>query len=503
MDYRRRILHNFQDTVNYMSSRLVMLFFMGVCLRSFSQNCNCEKEFLFVKDYIEKNHPGYNAEIRFRQEEAYEKLTADLLGRIRADLTGKYCQSLISEYLLFLKDRHTRYSLAADRPVNEENPSSLDSFLQSSRFLSTEIIPLDSTELMRYLSGSKDPVEGVYRNTGAVYTVAIIRNRNARRDYCGIILKSSTKLWKAGQVKLELKKMNDSLFHMNLSYRNHVISLEPVEYRNQRLLLDGWEKIRSSGETVVSGASALNTDVINFRVLNPTTGLLSIRSFSGGYTTKFDSAYAAIIPESRKRPNLIIDLRNNGGGSDANFNALMPLIFTDTIFTEAVDLYVSHGNVAAYERMRDLYKSDPATYGRNGYLAWEYPLQKMKKAQPNSFVLYGPAGRKFYKGGGPGENPRKVVLVYNRFCASSCEQLILYAAFSKKVITAGEHSGGYIDYGNVMEIPTICGNILNCTTTIKRGGKKYDFTGRPPQYTIPPDHTDWIGFAEKLLLQER
>jgi C-terminal processing protease CtpA/Prc len=96
-------------------------------------------------------------------------------------------------------------------------------------------------------------------------------------------------------------------------------------------------------------------------------------------------------------------------------------------------------------------------------------------------------------------NPVKIAILYNRNCASSCEQLLLDAAFSKKVKLVGENSGGYIAYGNVMSVKTPCGNNLYWTTTRKNNDRKYEFVGIEPHVKIPASETDWVEYTRRLL----
>ncbi|HYE54584.1 MAG TPA: S41 family peptidase, partial [Chitinophagaceae bacterium] len=224
-----------------------------------------------------------------------------------------------------------------------------------------------------------------------------------------------------------------------------------------------------------------------------------LRSFSASYSTMLDSAYNAVMPEIRKRRNLIIDVRNNGGGSDRNYKALMPLIATGDVTHDVVDLFATPDNIRAYEAMRDLYKSKPEIYGKEGYMSWQPHLEKMQKQQPYTFVPMmsdKPAITRYRPARG---NPRKIAIIYNRNCASSCESLLFEASYSNKVITVGENSGGYTGYGNVMNTTTPCGRTLSWTTTRYRRQRQYDFTGIPPQYRVPAEEANWIDYTRKLL----
>lgn len=51
-----------------------------------------------------------------------------------------------------------------------------------------------------------DPIEGIWSDLDNRYTVAVVRDSERRYgDYVGVVLSSANPLWKAGEVKLELR----------------------------------------------------------------------------------------------------------------------------------------------------------------------------------------------------------------------------------------------------------------------------------------------------------
>ncbi len=77
--------------------------------------------------------------------------------------------------------------------------------------------------------------------------------------------------------------------------------------------------------------------------------------------------------------------------------------------------------------------------------------------------------------------------------------MIVYFMQSKKVITIGENSGGYIGYGNVMTSQTPCGQFTMRSTTTKYFEKsKFEYIGIEPEYKASKNE-DWVLLAEKLI----
>lgn len=459
--------------------------------RSYPQACSCLDDYYFIKTHIEKNHGGFNKKIKSPEEPAYKAFTAKLEEEIKKDKDGAYCIVSLKKYILYLQDHHTNITAGGGIVINENDSAAVNAFYKSPAYLNTEIIPLGSNGLPEKWGSEKiNGPEGIYYTPDSTYIVALIKSRTGRRDYAAVILSSKTKLWSPGQVKFELKQVNDSLFDALISYRNHSINYEQVTYKRGIPDLNGWIK-KGSAKAVPD----TDNSPVSFRVLDSATTLLSIRSFDAGLTKMLDSVYRSVMPQIKKYPRLIIDVRNNSGGSDMSYKALMPLLYTEPFESDVVEYFVTPGNIEAYEKYdAELLKRSPGSSP-----PFKQAIALMKKAAPYSFTGRG-NGKPFKiqysinKG-----YPSKIAVLYNKNCASSCESFLFEILNSSKTIRVGENSGGYTGYGNVMNIRTPCGNTLSWTTTVYRNQWKYEFAGIPPQYRIPDDETDWIGYTRKLL----
>ncbi len=464
-----------------------------------AQNCNCQDELKFVRTHMEKNHPGFNSDIKDPNQPAYKAFVASLEKKIANDPSGKYCIVYLKQYLRYLQDHHINIYGGNAILVREDSLSEVEAFLQSKTFLSTERIEMDSAQAIQYVQQLKDPgLEGIYSTPDGTYTIVLVKKPSDHRDYAGIILHSKTRLWQKGQVKLEVKNIGDSLMDLFIYMRNHSLIYDQIPIDNKNPVLPGWKKLFPASTT--ASRETIDNKLFSFKVLDSNTTYLSVTNFGGQYSTALDSFYKAVMPEIRKRPKLIIDVRNNGGGSDQNYKALMPLIYTDPIIGDVVDYYATPDNIKAYTQLRDLYKSKPDVYGAQGFRNWEYGMNKMQQVAPYTFVPMGdnkPSTTRYTAVKG---YPDKVAVIYNRNCASSCESFLFEVRFSKKVITVGENSGGYTGYGNIMSISTPCGNTLTWTTTRYRDQRQYDFVGIPPKYRIPSSESDWVEYTRRLII---
>ena len=474
---------------------LVALFFSPLLMQA--QVCNCEQEFDEVKHHMEQNHPGFITDIKTPDLPAYKQFTESIRQEIRKDKAGKYCLAYLRKYVRYLKDNHTNIN-GFFPPVKEDNPDSLKAFYNSDIYKKTEVINIDSTAFVKKMA-KHNGIEGIYITPDTAYVVALIKDKKEQRDYVAVILDSRTPLWKKGQVKFELKESRDNNYDVFLFMRNHSLNYEQWKKEDGRLVSNGWKKIYPL-DSASSEPIPFNRDLVSFAVLDSSTSLISIRSFGGQFTERLNAAYKEFIPRIKERPNLVIDIRGNGGGSDANFRPLMPLVYTDTIFHDYVELYITDANRKAYTEIMNEAKQDTINWGKDGYKIWEYFLGRMEgKKEQSFFPIVSPGSYSTYD---PVEKyPLKVALLYDRYTASSAEQLLINSLSSKKTILVGENSGGFIAFGNVMDKRTSCGKMLSWTTTRKVRDRKYEFVGVEPQYKIPAGEKDWVDYTRKLLLR--
>ncbi|MET0394003.1 MAG: S41 family peptidase [Chitinophagaceae bacterium] len=448
-----------------------------------AQNCDCDAQFAYVTSYFEQNNPAFQ---KIKTDpaayKAYHTGLQQLHKQAKAEKDNDRCVVYMDRYIALLKDHHSDIGFNFKR-IDLGTPELINAFKASANYLQFKKTTIDTARLMPLLRAKKysDP-EGLYTDGGSL-VFGIVREENRPDHYAGIVVKGN-KLMDIGHVLLELERKPDNsydaVYHIGLLGFNVTRIFKNLAIENGQIANFGFYKINTA---------ASNELEYEFRVLDDSTGYLRLTSFDWALTGELDSLYEAIDNDIRQRPYLVVDLRNNGGGSERSYQNLVRYAYTKPLKIDPAFVWVSPENIKRYEE-----KSSP----QNKEL-----IERMKKAAPFTFIPQSETGGDTWTQDSILVFPRKIALLYNRGTASAAEGMIYYYRQSDKVITIGERSGGYIGYGNVMTAPTPCGKFTIRSTTTRYSGKSaYEFTGIPPMYT-PPSGQDWLSYAETLLKTSR
>ena len=189
-------------------------------------------------------------------------------------------------------------------------------------------------------------------------------------------------------------------------------------------------------------------------------------------------------------PNLVLDLRDNGGGSDFAFEPLLPYLYTGPILNIGADVWSTDSTIAGWRRTLD--DPDLPASSRDDI----NKIIGMMEAHKGQFVNYNPDD--VDSSMTPLPYPSKVVILINRGCASTTEQFLLAVRQSAKVKLLGQKTSGTLDYSNVRETKFLCmPYILAYSTTRSR---RVDDHQGIDNVGIKPDHyldmsADWISAA--------
>ena len=224
--------------------------------------------------------------------------------------------------------------------------------------------------------------------------------------------------------------------------------------------------------------------------VDSSAAIIRVPDFDVRYKRAIDSL---IIANSRlllSRPFLIIDVRGNGGGCSCSYLGILPLLYSQPFHVAGGDVLASAANAAYYRRLLtgDLPEADKERI--------RSALARMD-AHPGEFVELSPDRTVQLDSVLP--IPRKVAVLVDGGCASSCEGFVSDARQSTKVTVFGtENTRGAADYGNIRAVLLPGWREMRMPTSRSRG-TRIDNIGLEPTVKIPKGEPDVIGFVRRFL----
>ncbi|HNU87249.1 MAG TPA: S41 family peptidase [Ferruginibacter sp.] len=455
---------------------LKLFLLLLLCSNAQAQTCDCEKEFLHIKQFMEHNYAGFGDKLKFIGKKEYDKKAGEL--QQFSKTAKENCLLIISRYLDIFKDNHIQVSSAFDA-------TKYDSLYISNRPLVN--IPAEKIEALRRSTTH----EGIYNfNFDSVYTIAVYKDKTPLHDYVGVLIDSKLPHWKRGMLKFEGKLVNDSLMKGILYMRNHMPKVDWF-FLGKNSIGGDWQREGTKREKFVS-----NYQPVASKKLSGKTFYIKISNFNPSNYKLIDSLFKANQETLNSTPNLVLDLRDNGGGADFAYTPILPYISTGPVKTIGVDVLATEDNIAGWKKI--LGEEDIPEESKKSIRAM---IEKMENNKGRLVNIADDETDSAYK---QQPYPQKVAVLINRGCASTTEQFLLHAMQSSKVILMGENTDGTLDYSNMRDASFSCmPYTLHYATTRSRrldAGQGIDDTGIKPNRILQPG-TDWIAEAVKILEQ--
>jgi hypothetical protein len=455
----------------------VILLVTGFTLSA--QNCDCASQLSYTIRYFEENSPAFQ-KIKNNDKDftTYAKGILKIRTEAFKEKNTDRCIFYLDRYVRLLKDHHSGIGFNLKKK-DLGSAEKIEAFKKSDEYQKFEKIEIDTSTLIPYLeSKPSNDIEGIYSDGGNL-VFGMVHRKGSKNQYQGVLLRKN-RLMDQGHVLLELTMKKDNFF--DVIYNIGLLGFNFQRIYKNIVIENG--QIPSFGFSKASGTME-NSNYYEFKSLDNSTNYLRLSSFDSKHIIELDSLYTTIATQLATKPKLILDLRNNGGGSERSYLNLLPYAYTDPLKIDSAQIWVSPENIKRYEE--------------SGTDQYKEVIERMNLAKPFTFIPFTKDAVYTWSLDSITTLPAKIAVLYNRGTASAAEGFILYLMQSKKVITIGENSGGYIGYGNVMTAQTPCGQYtIQCTTTKYAEKSKYEFTGIPPQYR-PGKLQDWVVYAINLM----
>ena len=443
------------------------------------QTCTCESNFVWVKKTFEENDAGFQYIIDNKGHAAYNIHNQLMLEKIKTARTLTECTELLSEWLKFFRSGHIGVQATTNNAFVSEK------------------YKIDFSQFEKYISEKKEAdFEGIWA-TG-VSKIGIKKDGN---NYVAFFMESELEARKPEDVLLRITPDGNSfktISHHNIG--------DPKFIGKNNLQFEGmniWKRLspvfseEPDFENYYKSVLSRNPYL---EELNATTLYLRIPSFQIENKPAIDKLLADNKDIIMKTENLIIDLRNNGGGTSLSFNELLPFIYTNPIRQIGVEFLstelnnkrsVEYSNNTNFdEKTRQWYKSN---YDKLQRKLGEFVNLSGNEVSISQYdTIY--------------EYPKNVGIIIDRGCASATEHFLLNAKQSKKVKLFGTSTYGMLDIANTYYVESPCKEFTltyGLSRNLGLSEMAFDDIGIQPDFFIDktiPQHK-WVEFVNEILNQ--
>ncbi len=451
------------------------------------QKCNCETDFRWVKETFEKNDAGFSYGIQQKGDDIYKKYTETLFAKAKNITTQKECTQVIQKWLRFFRKGH--FSISSNYLQPDPKKDSWESIAVTENQIKEKIA-----------KGNASPYEGIW--TIAKYTIGIVKKGD---EFKGVILASENQAWTPGKVKFTITKDGSGVFYLG--------DYSPLEFTKAALIGNNTLKLEyevlarvypkmeeDSNLALYAKEASAYTPFI--QKLSPKTVLFCIPTFNGTQKTLIDSTIRANDELIKSTENLIIDIRDNGGGSDDSYEKIIPFLYTNPIRTINTELYSTPLNNL---RMMDFY-DHPEKYG--------FTEEDRKWAKKSYDTLQKHLGQFVNLNDGRTVNiqqfdsilpmPKNVAIIINEHNGSTAEEFLLAARQSKKVKLYGITTMGVLDISNMyfVDSPDKLFTLgYSLSKSLRIPDMAIDGKGIIPDFYIDKSIRDfeWLSYVQKIL----
>lgn len=352
---------------------------------------------------VEKNYAGFSTKVTSKNVDKYNKFKKKILAKPKST---NDCIELLYEYVAFFSDPHL---------IITENKSKFEI--------------LDSTQINPFKQ-KNDPILGNWYSELDRATVAFTK---IKKRYIGYVISSTDTALKKGTIIYNLKKISSKSYR-GISYNKYG---QKIIYEST---VNGDNLVVRSLETLTRIKKNVHPKIkFLAEEINDSVYYLKFASFSLYYKSQCDSLIETNRSAIEHHKYLVVDIKDNHGGSIYSFRKLFDYIYTNPTGYVSGAYWASEDNIKkVVESLEELQKEGDSS---------EINSLKQFLEQLNNNK-----GRFYFE---PPDTtrrskiynfPQKVIFLINENTASAAEMLIIMALQNNKTVIAGAKTHGASDY---------------------------------------------------------
>ncbi len=466
-----------------MKKFLCSILLFGITINLYSQTeCNCKMVLDNVIAKIESEYPGF--EEKTKDTLLYNNLKTQLLSdAIQKD--DSQCLEILTKYTSFFKDRHI-WILKNEQEITA-NPETINKAKE---------LEINITEFKKRIKSSKDKLEGIWKDE--TYTVGISKTGEAQ--YTGFIIETKNPNWKPKEIKFQLEGIKNITYYLSdhSSFKDTFKLYDDyILYVNNLRSSFIKQNLNRELDSVEVKKRIDELDGFYFKKLTAKSSLIRISSFNYPYVERIEKLIADNKEAIENSENLIIDIRNNAGGTDNAYIKLLPLISTNPIRNIGTELLITKTLI------------DGVTTYKNGLIEKDPEINKEEISElENRINIYKDNFGKYVNLSDKNvtidsvqvyaKSPEQIIILANDKVGSAGENFLLKAKQSKKVKVLGKPTAGVLDYANAYYFKFGCDNyklLLPTYRSLRLPDYPIDNIGIQPDIYIDKSISDWEQFA--------
>ncbi len=459
-----------------------------------ARNLNLE-DFDFVTEKLRLNYAGWDTKVTDETRPQLDALTMRLRAQA-ADAAPEQLAEILKEWVDFFQDGHVGVRWIGASADSE--PPSEASMIDPPTLNWSEAAVRAQLDA---LGGKRDPLEGIWKIQDR-YRLGLLRMDGKEGQFAAVVLSTTADAWKAGQVKAEVTRTADGKLRMLYRAADHSPHRITAELMLDAAVLktSAWGHwIREYPALPDAGIAdrALPADDLFLKPLSSGTMWLRLPDFDVSRAKPLEALLEAHAKELASCPNLLIDLRDNGGGSDFVYSPIIPLLYTRPIYGVGVEIRSSEDNIALLRKEAENLRAEFPDTAR-----WIDGRVARMQAKPGSYVPEAEEVFSIKRLDAVRPFPKRVAVLIDG-AGSSGEQFILTARQSRKVTLFGkENSAGVLDFANILSTQTRSGRFRVFWATsrsLRLPQEPVDPDGIAPDIRIPAEVADPVAYAQAWL----
>lgn len=452
--------------------------------------CNCNDALQKIILKIESEYPGFD--IKTKDKLLYNSVKESSTKLALENKNPSECLDILKAYIGFFKDRHI--GVLPNEYLSQQNTTSKTAEPKISKPAN-----IDLKRFKKDILTKPNQFEGIWKDDN--YEIGVKKvNQN---EYIGFIIKADPKYWKPNEIKFRLFADGTCEYYMQDR------SVQKGKYKIYDASILFFDALKSSF-TKQLPAATLNQEEIKDKIneingfyvkkLTPRTTLIKLPNFS----EVFLEAIEAMLEKNKKLIEnsefLIIDVRDNSGGTDNAYSSILPYISTNPIRSVGVEYLSSESFIRNSQKyLQGLEKDSIKNKDRIDNLRKRIVLLKENLGKYVNFsdkkvnienINYAP------------KSPSQIVVLANNRTASAAENFLLRTKQSKKVKIMGIPSSGVLDYANAMFFEYGCDNyklLMPTYRSFRLPDYPIDNIGVQPDIYLDTSVSDWVKYAVDYL----